>query len=537
MKMKKISKLLVVLMVIALALSACGGNGNEAETGGDEPAEGGNADSGVLMMASYVAPVIDWDPSIAFSTESLVLANFYETLLRYDSEKDEFIPILATDYETSDDGLTWTFTIREGVKFHDGSDMTTDDVVYSLNRSKDIAKGASFIWDPVSEIKATGDWTVEMTLDYPAPLDLIVSCAYSAYVFSEAVVEGNGGTDWFQEGNEIGTAPYMLQSQVPDDEVVMEKFEEYWGGWDGNHFSKVLVKNVGENASRRMMIEKGEADLTNSLMVEDYIELQDSDTVTVYNSSSFANTIGFWNTQHPPFDNVNVRKALNYAFPYDEVVTNVSKGFATLGTGPIPVSMWGSVEDPPYTFDMDKAKELLTEAGYPDGGFDMTLTYISGVEDRKKSAELFKANLEELGVNVEIVGLPWEQMWEKAKSTKPEDRQDWLSIAWWPDVVTPASWFKALYYTEPDEIFWNLAYYSNPDLDKLIDEADVLSGTDRDAAAKAYQDCANILAEDAVSTYITDGTSTYVIQNTLQNFSEDPAYPYVLFFYDFYREG
>ena len=514
--------LVVVLLVTAFA-TGCGG---ETEQTGAE-------DSQMLYMASYCAPVIDWDPSICFSVESLVMANFYETLLRYDSEKDSFTPVLATEYSKSDDGLTWTFKIREGVKFHDGSDMDASDVVYSLERSKNMNKGASFIWDPVDKITATDNNTVQITLKYAAPLDLIVSCAYSAYIMSPE--QADQGTDWFQQGNECGTGPYLLQSQVPSDEVIMSKFADYWGGWEGKHFDKVVVKNVGENASRRQMIESGEADITNSLMVEDLKALQKNSEVTVYQSNSYANTIGFFNTKSKPFDNKLVRQALNYAFPYDDVITYVSQGFATRPTGPIPTAMWGSLEEPMYNYDLDKAKQLLTEAGYPDGGFDMKIAYISGVEDRKKTAELYKSELEKLGINVEITGMPWDQMWEKAKSTNPEDRQDWLSIAWWPDVVTPASWFKALYMTE-DTISFNLGYYSNPELDKVIKEADVYCATDRAKASELYQEAGKMVSEDAVSTYITDGKSIYAIRKNLQNFSEDPAYPYVLFFYDFYRE-
>ncbi|GAB1475797.1 ABC transporter substrate-binding protein [Bacillota bacterium] len=491
------------------------------------------AENEILFMANYTAPVMDWDPSICFSVEALVMANFYETLLRYNSAKDEFIHVLATEYEKSEDGLVWTFKIREGVKFHDGNEMDANAVVYSLNRNKDMNKGGSFIWDPVNTIEALDDSTVKITLDYAAPLDLIVSCAYSAFIMSPEQAEK--GTDWFQQGNEAGTGPYKLHSQTPGDEVILAKFEEYWGGWDGKHFETVIIKNIGENASRRQMIESGEADITNSLMVEDLKALQNNPDLTVYKSDSFANTIGFMNTKSAPFDNKLVRQAINYAFPYDDIIKYVSQGFGTRATGPVPTKMWGSLDKPMYEHNLDKARELLAEAGYPNGGFKMQVAYISGVEDRKKTAELFKSELEKIGIEVEILGMPWDQLWEKAKSTNPEDRPDWLSIAWWPDVITPASWFKALYMTE-EEIFFNLGYYSNPELDRIVMEADVQSGINRDLAADLYRQAGAIVSEDAVSTFITDGQSIYTIRNNLKNFSEDPAYPYVLFFYDFYRE-
>lgn len=520
---KKIALTLTILMVLATILGGCGGNtSNEATDKND-----------LLFMGSYCAPVIDWDPSICYSVESLVMNNFYETLLRFDPGTDTFTPVLATDYSKSDDGLTWTFNLRHDVKFHDGTVMDATAVKYSLDRNKDMNKGASFIWAPVNEIKVVDEDTIDITLKYPAALDLIVACGYSAFVMSPALAEQ--GTDWFQLGNEAGTGPYMLESQVPGDQLIMAQYADYWGGWDGKHFKKVVVKNVGENASRRQMVENGEADIVNSLQVEDLIALQDNPDVTVYSSSSFANTIGFFNTKSAPFDNKLVRQALSYAFPYDDIIKYVSQGYATRPTGPIPQGMWGALDKPLYEYDLEKAKALLTEAGYPDGGFDMLITYISGVEDRKKTAELYKSELEKLGINVELRGMPWDSMWELAKSPNPDDRQDFLSIAWWPDVVTPASWFQALYHSE-DDVFFNLGYYSNPELDTIIEEADKQSGTDREKATELYKEAGTIVAEDAVSLFVTDGKTIYTINNSLKNFSENPAYPYILFFYDFYKE-
>lgn len=526
LKRKPIILTIVMVLAAAVLLTACG----PGSTG-----EGGQADDSpeILYMASAAPPVMDWDPSIFMSSEITVMANFYETLLRYNSADNTFTPILATDYTKSEDGLVWTFNIREGVTFHDGSTMDAHDVVWSLDRSKNINKGASFIWDPVAEFKALDDYTVQITLEYAAPLDLIVSCCYGAYIMNPEQAEQ--GLDWFQAGNECGTGPYMLQSSVPGDEVVMTRHETYWGGWEGKHFDKVVVKQVVENASRRQMLESGEADITQNLLIEDMIAMQSNPDLTVYTNSSYMNQIGFYNTQVEPFDNKLVRQALNYAFPYQDIIDYVYQGFAELPTGPIPTKMWGALDEVTYTYDLEKAKQLLTEAGYPDGGFDMQLTYMSSKEEHKKICELYKSNLEQLGISVEIIGMPWDQQWEKAKSTDPEDRQDWLIINWWPDVATPSSWFQSLYHSE-DDIIFNMSYVNNPELDALIDEADRLSGNDREAAAELYKQCGQLITDEAYSNFLTDLPITYIIRNNLKNFSEDPAYPYALFFYDFYRE-
>ena len=520
---RTISILLVIMMLFTILLSGCSSNtSGEAEV----------VEPQILYLASYTAPIIDWDPSICFSVGNGVLCNVYDTLLKYEPDDNSFTPVLATDYSKSEDGLTWTFHIREGVKFHDGTDVNAEAVKYSIDRSKNMKKGASFIWAPLNEVKVVDDYTVEFILDYPAALDLIVACGYSAFIMSPTAAEQ--GTEWFGEGNECGSGPYMLQSQVQGDEVVLTQFEDYWGGWEGEHFDKIIMKNISENASRRQMIENGDADIVTSLMVEDLLALEDNPNVVVNVSTSYANTIGFFNTQVEPFDNKLVRQALCYAFPYDDIIDYVSQGFSSKATGPVPQGIWGALEEPTYTYDLDKARELLAEAGYPDGGFDMEITYISGVEDRKKTAELYKAELAKIGVNAEIKGMPWDSMWELAKSPNPEDRQDWLSIAWWPDVISPASWFWSLYHSE-ESPFFNLGYYNNPELDAIIEEADTLSGTDRAAAEELYKKAGQIVVDDAVSLYVGDGKSIYVINKELKNFEANPAYPYVLFFYDMYK--
>ena len=517
---RRISIVLVITVIFTILLSGwCNAGGVEPEVP-------------YVYFATYCAPITNWDPCIEFSVGNAVLCNLYETLLRFEPDTDSFTPVLATDYSVSEDGLVWTFNIRKGVKFYDGTDLTADAVKYSIDRARNMNKGASFIWNCVDTINIVDDFTVEFVLKYCAPLDLIASCGYSAFILSPTLAKQ--GTDWFNQGNSCGTGPYMIQSQVKGDEVIMTKFPDYWGGWEGEHFDKVVMKVIGENATRRQMVEKGDADIVSSLMVEDLLALQDSSDVSVVVTESYTNVIGFFNTQKAPFDNKLVRQAMCYAFPYDVFINDVKKGFASKPTGPIPQGIWGALPEATYTYDLEKARELLVEAGYPDGGFDMEITYIAGVEDRKKAAELYKNELAKIGVNAKIKGMPWDIMWELAKSPNPEKRQDYLSISWWPDVVSPASWFWSLYHSE-DTPFFNLGYYSNPELDRMIEEADVLSGTDRAAAEAMYKAAGQIVVDDAVSIFIADAKNIYVVNKSLKNFKANPAYPYVLFFYDMGR--
>ena len=179
-------------------------------------------DTTVLRVAT-TSGVTTWDPSLSFSTEAIYLANIYEPLLWVNplGAAEQFSPALATDWSASEDGLTWTFNLREGVKFHDGADLTADAVVRSIERHKEIG-GASFIWLPLESIEAVDNLTVQMNLSYAAPMDLVASSLYAAWIVSPNALDAAAEDEsYFEAGVEAGTGPYMLQDYTPDAEVVL----------------------------------------------------------------------------------------------------------------------------------------------------------------------------------------------------------------------------------------------------------------------------------------------------------------------------
>ena len=175
--MKKLKRTLAVLLTVAavLTLTACGNQPGSTSNGG-APAQ----------VATYLyksIPLLDCDPSVEFSDGIITMNNIYETLLYYDMENDKLEPRLATEYSHSEDGLVWTFKIRKGVKFHDGTTMDAEAVKFSIDRTMKKGMGASFIWDPVSEIKVVDSNTVEFHLKYPAALDMIAATGYAAFIY------------------------------------------------------------------------------------------------------------------------------------------------------------------------------------------------------------------------------------------------------------------------------------------------------------------------------------------------------------------
>lgn len=516
--MKKTKVLIIVLILISILLTASTGLA-------------ANPSAQTIKFAVYALnsePLTNWDPAIEFSNGIHVHNNMYEQLLRYDSIEKKVIPLLAESYAVSEDGLTWTFKLREGVKFQNGDDFTAEDVKFSIDRTMALAAGASYIWSAVKSINVIDPLTVEFQLAYKTPLDLVASTGYAAFIYSKKCV--NEDNTWIEESIGCGTGPYKLRSSKWGDEVILEKFEDYWGGWAENSLSVVLFKKVTEPATRRQMIETGEATITVELPFSDVNALKDNPNVVVSVNPSLQNLIGMFNTRKPPLDDVRVRQALAYSFPYQEVIDTVIGGYGQQSYGMVPAGLWGwSDQLPQYQYDLEKAKSLLEEAGVASG-FKLLLTYTAGNEAEKSTAELYKSELTKLNIDLEIRGMPWDSQWELSKGD-PETRQDIFVMYWWPDLPSPYSFLYSTFHSEEEPLF-NLGYYNNPTFDQTIDEANELTSSDFAKAESMFVDAQKMLLDDAASLFIYDRQDIWVTVPNLKGFKFNPAYPTVVFFHD-----
>ena len=488
----------------------------------------------VAIYVNSSEVVVFWDPSEGFSNEVIVMNNLYETLVRYDSVTGEFTPVLATSYESSADGLTWTFHLRKGVKFHTGGEMDAEAVKFSIDRTIAGEKGAFYIWDAVESIEAKDKYTVVFHLSYPAPLDIAASAAYCAHIFDPDFSD----RDWFYEGNDSGTGPYTIESNEGNTLVILKKFDDYWRGWEGKHFDKIVFQWVPEEGTRRLMVESGEADFTNRLAPSELEALRGVPGVEIVSVPSFQNLLALYNTaksEDEPIGNPLVRKALAYALPYDDVVNSVMEGYARQSRGVVPFGLWGNSDKvKQYTFSPETAKLLLEQAGYPDGGFKVVLTYVAGDENERRTAELWKSELAKLGVNLEIRGMPWEAQIDLGSAADPNERQDIFLFYWWPDYADPHSFLSAMFETQP--ILFNFSYYSNPVYDALINAAKQKALLNRKAATDMYVEAQNILMADAVGVAVFDMSSMRAKRMSLKGYVDNPAYTHVVFWYDCYRE-
>jgi len=493
------------------------------------------ADNQILYHVHTSIPYVTLDPSIEYSNGIMVLQNVYETLTHYDPEKGEVVPMLAESWSSNEDGTVWTFQIRDDVVFHDGSKLTAQQVVNSIRRSMDLGQGGAYIWDAVLEenggsVEATGEYEVTITCGYPSAMDLIVSSAYAAYIMSDSVIDQD--VEYFNEGHDGGSGPYMI-AQANGDSVVLKAFENYRGDWTDSQYQYVYIREVAESSARRQMLETGEAQIGCEFSSTDLEALEaQTDKVYAVQAETFNNVIMFINTEIEPGSNADFRRALAYAFPYEETVNQVMNGNAVQSVGTVPAGLWGHSDDVfRYSLDMDKAKEYLEKSGIDPKARKLTVTYMSGDDTYASALQLYQVNLRQLGIDLELKSMEWDQQWAQAQNTDPNSRQDMFLFIWWPDYADPVSWFTSLLHSE-DEIVYNLSYLHDEALDALIDEAVELTVTDRDAAEADYIKAQNILADRAYYLNLYDQVHTYIVSSNIEGVAENPAYSYTI---DYYR--
>ena len=552
--MKQNRLVIFLLLAVMLLVTACGGQAETPVTPPTEVVQPTEAEQPTEAPPTEVPPTAippeptaapkvlrvantanftTWDPIKSFSTEAAYMGNMYEQLLRINppDSAEKFTPLLAESWEASEDALTWTFHLRQGVTFHDGEMMNAEAVKLSIEAAADHG-GASFIWWMLDSIETPDEYTVVFNLISPAPIDLIASSLYGAWIVSPKALEAVAADEaYFETGVEAGTGPYMLDSYTPDQEVVFKKFENYWGGWNPDNYDVVLNMIVPESTTQQQLLEGGEIDLASTIPFDNVDTFKTNPDYTVYEEKSFFNYVGFFNTLRPPLDNPLVRQALSYAIPYQDIITIAFSGLGTQSRGPVPEGVWPwSDQVNQYTYDMDKAEDLMDQAGYGDGGFTIRLTHASENAAEATFAPLIKDSFAQLGVEVTIESMLFNQQWELAK-TDPANAQDMFLLLYWPtysDAGSDNLW-SMFYYTEAP--FFNLSYWNNPDYNAQLDQAIADTVVDPAKSQQEYIDVMNLLVDQAPGVFFLDTKAPYVIPNHIAGFKYNLNYPFTPFWF------
>lgn len=402
-------------------------------------------------------------------------------------------PALATEWSSDDAGLVWTFKLRQGVKFHDGTPFDADAVVKNFARHLDAKRGLAAsgrLRTFIDSVSAVDPSTVQFKLKKPYPAFLALLTTGSCWMVSPAAdAAGTIGT------KAVGTGPYKLQEYKSGEYVLETKNPDWWGGAPKGA-DEIKWTWTSEPSVMNMALQTGDADIVNPLPAAFAKQLEANPDMKVNKSDGSA---VFWvslNTKLKPLDDVRVRQALNYATDRDGLVRAIMQGYATPANSPLaPVTPGYDKSLAPYTYDVDKAKKLLADAGYPDG-FSMT-TIVQ--EPEARIGELLQAMWAKAGVKLDVQRME-SGVWSKAAFADPAGKaaaNTGSVIASWSSGVNGADLqFRPLYHSaSASPAGANLGFFDDPKLDELVDKA--ASTLDETARNAIYVDAQKEVNEQA----------------------------------------
>jgi len=475
---------------------------------------------------TYIDPAVgsDYSSSTAFT-------NLYDPLI-FPGDKGMPKPWVVEKWEVSSDGLTWTLHIKKGIKFHSGNDLNADDVVFTFNRLLTVGKGYAYLFTPyIESVSAVDDYTVKVVLK--KTYGPFISTLMRVYVVDKDVVMqhikkpgaygdyGDYATEWLLT-HDAGSGPYMVKEVVLEDHVYMVKFKDYWGPMVKNAADEIQMLALAQPATEKTLLTEKQLEISSQWLPEETINALKKESylkvATIPGGDEFYIMM---NTKKPPLDDVHVRKAIAYAVDYQTIVDQIFPG-NPIATGPVPSYLPGAAKDlPRYYYDLTKAKEELQKSKYwPDikdnpDKYALDFHWIAEVPAEEKVAILFAQNMEEIGLEVNVVKVPWLSVVKEMTnmSTSPHLVSVFVA-AHYPEA---GSLLESRYHSKSADTWEQNEWLLNETLDHMIEDA--LSTVNTTERFKKYAEIEKAIMELCPSIFLFD----HMIKLVHQDYVKLPA--------------
>lgn len=508
---------LLLAATMAVSMTACGGG--KKDDGAAKPKEdavatteestqesaGGYKDT---IVWGQGADVTSMDPHQGKETPAVqVTNNIFDTLTIVNPETNEVEPQIAESWEQTDD-KTYVFKIRQGIKFHDGSDLTAEDVKFSLERAINSA-AVSYVVDFIDTVEVNDDYTVTVTTDAPyAPTLRNLAVPFAAIV-PKAVVEAD------EEGfktHPVGSGPYKFVEWKQGDSVKLEAFDDYYAGAPATKYLQMKV--IPEAAQRTIALETGEIDLAYDIIANDKDKVADNADLQLLEAPSLSCYYVTMNMKQKPFDDIRVREAINLAIDRQLLVDTIINGAGQVADAIIAPAVFGYSSPGAYEYDPEKAKELLAEAGYADG-FDTSIC-VNDNQERTEACQAIQAMLAEVGINCEVEVMEFGSFIDKTSAGD----FDMGFMGWVTSTIDADYTYYSLEHSSQQGAAGNRSFLADPDVDKLVEEG--RSNTDSAAREKIYADLAVKLKEINNNAPLYYSSILVGASNKVENFVVDP---------------
>jgi peptide/nickel transport system substrate-binding protein len=463
-------------------------------------------------FASGFGLPINLDPHQIFDVPmQAVMLNAYDNLYRYQGDPPKIVPWLAESHIVSADGLTWEFKLRSGVKFHDGSPLTAEDVVFSFRRMLALALAPAGAFLKI--LKPEG-----VTAPEPLVVRFKLETSYAPFfaaIPSISIVnprqikanekDGDWGKAWLAS-NGAGSGSYRIvpAGYRPLEYLDMEIFDGHFLGWSDNPkpVRKIACRPTKESSTRLLALLDGSLDCTDTNLPADQVAQINASKIAYVQKDVVMRTFVIrMNNTKPPFDNLNARRCFAHAFNYMGFITDILGGYATRDPYPMPDTLWGIPKDAKgYDYDLKKAKEYMAKAVAEGAPMKrpVELHVQSENEQSVQGAQLFQSDLAQIGINLKVVGNIWSNLTTAAAKpdTTPDMWVHWVSTYF----VDPENWVGQMYDSQFHGTWKASAYYKNPEVDALLRKARAL--TKQEERAPLYEEAIRKIMADSPDIWI-----------------------------------
>ena len=495
--MKK-SKTLFTLLLAGAMLTSCGSAKEGTDSGKEETK---TAERPLTVAMATEIDSLDPFNATAGDTKT-VMDQIFDGLLDVD-EEGKLVPDLAESYEISEDGLTYSFKLKEDVKFHDGSDLSADDVYYTYDKLSGLSTG-----EPMSSKFSVIE---EMEVISPSEIKIKIDQVNNSFIYlqNQPILKKD------YEDNQtkpLGTGPYKFVSYTPGEGMVMERFDDYHRKDHIAKIKQVNVVRVADNQALVMALNNGEVDLASKLTADELEQVSES-TDSYSHPQNLVQLLGL-NNNVKPFDDIRVRQAIAHAIDKDELIEAVAGGKATKiysSFSPALKEYYNDLEEM-YPTDVEKSKELLAEAGYPDGiSFKMTVP--SDYKFHMDTAELVQSQLKKAGINTTIDPIEFSTWLDRVY----KERDYEATICGFVGYTDPIRVLDR-YVSTSDKDYLN---YESADYDKAIETAQ--QTTDMDELTEAVKDAQEIITKDCAAVFLQDPNDNIVLNNSYTGLKTYPV--------------
>lgn len=451
------------------------------------------------------------------SASSSVMGQIYETLFRRNPDTNEIEPLLAASYETPDD-RTWIIKVRQGIKFHDGTDFNAEAVKFTIERILDPEVGSprASLFASVESVEVVDEYTVKITTKYPDGQFLTtLTHDNSAIVSPKAELTGD------LMRNPVGTGPFKFKSMVSGDSITLVRNENYWRA--PAKLDEIVFMVIPEAATRVAMLETGEVDFIDNIPPEHLPRLQfNPDIVVEKRPGTPIRYLGF-NFDKKPFDNPLVRQAIAHAVNTDAIVSTMDGlGVKSAGIiGPLVFGYKPEIEKAAYPYNPAKGKELLAKAGYPNG-LKLELWTTNASEQYQRDAQIIQAQLKQIGIDVEIKVLDWAAYLAATQSGEPQ-----MFILGWANLTQDGSAMVFPNFHSANAGSSNRSFYRNPEVDAMIDRS--MQTTDQSKRLEILHEINEYLVKEAVVIPLWHQVNVIAMRSNVQGLHITPAADWELY--------